>query len=126
LRIPPENILGRDELLDNVMLYWLANDCRFVSAPILGELWSQATPAIQADDSDGHCHVPKQIVTPVRKWMEASYTNIQHWSDAEGRSLASFKQPELFVQEVRDSSESCESQAEAFNPASEIAGEHGP
>ena len=46
---------------------------------------------------------PKEIVTPVRKWMEASYTNIQHWSEMpKGGHFAAFEQPELFVREVRD------------------------
>ena len=46
---------------------------------------------------------PKEIVTPVRKWMEASYTNIQHWSEMpKGGHFAAFEQPDLFVGEVRE------------------------
>jgi epoxide hydrolase len=46
---------------------------------------------------------PKEIVAPVRKWMEASYTNIQHWSEMpKGGHFAAFEQPDLFVREVRD------------------------
>jgi pimeloyl-ACP methyl ester carboxylesterase len=45
---------------------------------------------------------PKEIVTPVRKWMEASFTNITHWSEmAKGGHFAAFEQPALFVDEVR-------------------------
>ena len=34
----PENVLTRDELLDNVMLYWLPGRGRIFGAPVLGEL----------------------------------------------------------------------------------------
>ena len=45
---------------------------------------------------------PKEIVTPVRRWMEASYTNITHWSEMpKGGHFAAFEQPELFVRDVR-------------------------
>jgi epoxide hydrolase len=46
---------------------------------------------------------PKEIVTPVRKWMESSFTNIQHWHEMpKGGHFAAFEQPDLFVQEVRE------------------------
>jgi pimeloyl-ACP methyl ester carboxylesterase len=46
---------------------------------------------------------PKEIVTPVRKWMEAGYTNIRHWREMpKGGHFAAFEQPDLFVQEVRE------------------------
>ena len=34
----PENVLTRDELLDNVMLYWLTGTADVVGADLLGEL----------------------------------------------------------------------------------------
>ena len=38
----------------------------------------------------------------MRKWMEASYTNIRHWNEMpKGGHFAAFEQPDLFVQEVR-------------------------
>ena len=46
---------------------------------------------------------PKEIVTPVRKWMEANFTNIRHWNEMpKGGHFAAFEQPELYVQEVRE------------------------
>jgi pimeloyl-ACP methyl ester carboxylesterase len=45
---------------------------------------------------------PKEIVAPVRRWMEARYTNIRHWSEmSKGGHFATFEQPELFVGDVR-------------------------
>ena len=46
---------------------------------------------------------PKEIVAPVRRWMEASYTDIRHWHEMpKGGHFAAFEQPELFVREVRE------------------------
>ena len=45
---------------------------------------------------------PKEIVPPVRSWMERRFTNITHWTEmAKGGHFAAFEQPELFVQDVR-------------------------
>jgi pimeloyl-ACP methyl ester carboxylesterase len=45
---------------------------------------------------------PKEIVTPVRRWMEGNFTNIQHWNEMpKGGHFAAFEQPELFVGDVR-------------------------
>jgi pimeloyl-ACP methyl ester carboxylesterase len=45
---------------------------------------------------------PKEIVPPVRRWMEARYTNISHWSEMpKGGHFAAFEQPEHFVGDVR-------------------------
>ena len=39
----------------------------------------------------------KEIATPVRKWMELSFTNIQHWREMpKGGHFAAFEQPVLF------------------------------
>ena len=45
---------------------------------------------------------PREIVTPVRRWMEGNFTNIRHWNEmAKGGHFAAFEQPELFVGDVR-------------------------
>jgi len=99
----PENILGRDELLDNVMLYWVTATAAS-SARLYWESFGpkRRTPFKVAIPT-GVAVFPKEIVAPVRKWMEASYTNIQHWSEMpKGGHFAAFEQPDLFVREVRD------------------------
>ncbi|MEZ5262658.1 MAG: alpha/beta hydrolase [Acidimicrobiales bacterium] len=46
---------------------------------------------------------PKEIVPPVRKWMEKRFPNIVHWTEMpKGGHFAAFEQPELFVANVRD------------------------
>jgi pimeloyl-ACP methyl ester carboxylesterase len=96
----PENVLNRDELLDNVMFYWATNSATS-SARIYWESFGKAR--------GGHISVPvgvavypKEIVTPVRSWMEADYPNIVHWSEQpKGGHFAAFEQPELFVDDIR-------------------------
>ena len=99
----PENILSRDELLDNVMLYWVTETATS-SARLY---WESFGPGKRTPHkvSVPTCVAvfPKEIVTPVRKWMQTNFTNIQHWSEKpKGGHFSAFEQPELFVGEVRE------------------------
>jgi pimeloyl-ACP methyl ester carboxylesterase len=96
----PQNILGRDELLDNVMLYWVTATAAS-SARLYWESFGRPRPYKVAVPT-GVAVFPKEIVPPVRKWMGEAFPNIQHWSEMpKGGHFAAFEQPELFVQEVR-------------------------
>ncbi|MGY3488831.1 pimeloyl-ACP methyl ester carboxylesterase [Bradyrhizobium sp. USDA 4011] len=99
----PENILSRDELLDNVMLYWLTE----TAASSARLYWESFGPGKRTPHKvsvpTGVAVFPKEIVTPVRKWMETNFTNIQHWREMpKGGHFSAFEQPELFVGEVRE------------------------
>ncbi|KJC40786.1 epoxide hydrolase [Bradyrhizobium sp. LTSP885] len=98
----PENILSRDELLDNVMLYWVTATAAS-SARLYWESFGPNRRTVhKVTVPTGVSVFPKEIVTPVRKWMEASYTDIRHWSEMpKGGHFSAFEQPELFVGEVR-------------------------
>ena len=98
----PENILQRDELLDNVMLYWVTA----TAASSARLYWESFGPKRRANHvvtvPTGVAVYPKEIVAPVRGWMESSYTNIRHWQEMpRGGHFAAFEQPELFVEDVR-------------------------
>ena len=96
----PENILHRDELLDNVMLYWVTATAAS-SARLYWESFGRPRGA-RVTVPTGVAVFPREIVPPVRSWMGEVYPNIQHWSEMEkGGHFAAFEQPELFVQEVR-------------------------
>jgi pimeloyl-ACP methyl ester carboxylesterase len=97
----PENVLTRDELLDNVMLYWI-NGNGASSARIYwesfgrGPRWTVSVPA-------GFGVYPKEIVPPVRHWLDESFTDIRHWREQpRGGHFAAFEVPDLFVDDVRD------------------------
>ena len=96
----PHNLLGRDELLDNVMLYWVSNTAAS-SARLYWESFGQRLP-LTVHVPTGVAVFPKEIVTPVRRWMEADFPNIQHWTEMpRGGHFAAFEQPALFVDDVR-------------------------
>ncbi len=96
----PENIFTRDELLDNVMLYWATNSAAS-SARLYWESFGKRSQE-KVDVPTGVAVFPKEIVTPVRHWMEPRFTNITHWSEMpRGGHFAAFEQPGLFVDEVR-------------------------
>jgi epoxide hydrolase len=99
----PENVLSRDELLDNVMLYWVTA----TAASSARLYWESFGPARRTVHSvtipTGVAVFPKEIVAPVRRWMEGSFTDIRHWSEmSKGGHFAAFEQPELYVRDVRD------------------------
>jgi epoxide hydrolase len=97
----PENVLGRDELLDNLMFYWATNSATS-SARIYWESFGKAR-ATQLSVPVGVTVYPKEIVAPVRSWMEADYPNIVYWSEQpKGGHFAAFEQPELFVADIRE------------------------
>jgi epoxide hydrolase len=98
----PLNILGRDELLDNVMLYWVTATATS-SARLYWESFGAARrTAHTVTIPTGVAVFPKEIVPPVRRWLEPRYTDIRHWSEMpKGGHFAAFEQPELFVAEVR-------------------------
>lgn len=101
----PENVLGRDELLDNVMLYWATATATAASSARL--YWQSFGPGRRAIHKvtipTGVAVFPKEIVPPVRRWLEGTYTDIRHWSEMpKGGHFAAFEQPEAFVRDVRD------------------------
>jgi epoxide hydrolase len=99
----PENILDRDELLDNVMLYWVTATAASSARLYWESFGFKRRTAHKVTVPTGVAVFPKEIVTPVRQWMDAGYTNIQHWNEMpKGGHFAAFEQPELFIREVRD------------------------
>ncbi|MCC8936047.1 epoxide hydrolase [Bradyrhizobium sp. Arg68] len=98
----PENILSRDELLDNVMLYWVTATAASSARLYWESFGAKKRTVHQVSVPTGVAVFPKEIVTPVRKWMEASFSNIRHWSEMpKGGHFSAFEQPELFVGDVR-------------------------
>jgi epoxide hydrolase len=96
----PENVLSRDELLDNVMLYW-ATGSGASSARLYWESFNSFITDGRVDLPTGVAAFPKEILRTPRRWCEAAY-NITHWSTMpRGGHFAAFEQPELFVDDVR-------------------------
>ena len=97
----PRNALGLDEMLDNIMLYWLP-DNGASSARLYWESFRNF-PAQSIDIPVGCSIFPKEIFSCSRRWADKKYSNIIHWNELDkGGHFAAFEQPELFVKEVRD------------------------
>ncbi len=96
----PENVLSREELLDNLMLYWVTATGAS-SARIYWESFGsiKTEPILVPTGVTVH---PKEIVTPVRHWMEPGYPNITYWNEQDkGGHFAAFEQPDMFVEDIR-------------------------
>lgn len=97
----PRNILSLDEMLDNIMLYWLTG-----AGASSARLYWESFRKFRADPIDipvGCSIFPKEIFVSSRRWAERKYRNLIHWNELDkGGHFAAFEQPALFVQEVRD------------------------
>ena len=101
----PENALTREELIDNVMFYWLNGN-----GASSGRLyWESFNVAFGGDQPKvmlptGCSIFPKEVVATPRGWAEQRYGNIVYWNELDrGGHFAAFEQPELFVEEIRKS-----------------------
>jgi pimeloyl-ACP methyl ester carboxylesterase len=96
----PENVLTRDELLDNVMMYWLP-DAGASSARIYWESFNNIESK-QVSMPAGCSIFPHEIFRASRRWAEKVFTNLVYYNTLdEGGHFAAFEQPESFVSEVR-------------------------
>jgi epoxide hydrolase len=96
----PENALTRDELLDNVMLYWLpaagASSARLYWESFRGRDFTTVT-------APSGCSIfPKEIMRISRRWAQTRFSDLRHFNELDrGGHFAAFEQPELFVSELR-------------------------
>ena len=104
---PLEDVLTRDELLDNLMLYWLpgtgASAARLYWESIrqVNE-WIAGTGASPVEVPVGCSVFPRELQRPSRRWAQKRFADIRYWNEpARGGHFAAFEQPELFVEEVR-------------------------
>lgn len=96
----PENALTRDELLDNVMLYWLPGNGAS-SARLYWE--SFGSPKLDTIPLPVGCSIfPKEIFRTSKRWASKRFTNIVHWNELDrGGHFAAFERPETFIGEIR-------------------------
>jgi hypothetical protein len=96
----PENVLTRDELLDNVMLYWLPGNAAS-SARLYWE--SFRSPPMDPVTIPVGCSIfPKEIFRTSKRWAEKRFAKLAYFNELEkGGHFAAFEQPETFVREVR-------------------------
>jgi pimeloyl-ACP methyl ester carboxylesterase len=102
-----EDVLTRDELLDNLMLYWLPGTGAS-AARLYWESIRQVNEWISGRAGDtvavptGCSVFPGELQRPSRRWAARRFTDIRYWGEpAKGGHFAAFEQPESFVSEVR-------------------------
>jgi pimeloyl-ACP methyl ester carboxylesterase len=102
-----EDVLTRDELLDNLMLYWLPGTGAS-AARLYWESIRQVNEWISGRARDtvavptGCSIFPRELQRPSRRWAARRFTDIRYWNEpARGGHFAAFEQPESFVSEVR-------------------------
>lgn len=97
----PRSVLSPDELLDNVMVYWLTNSAAS-SARLYWESFKQIDFSPVTVPS-GISVFPREIFRTSRRWAEARFTDLRHFNELDrGGHFAAFEQPDLFVTELRE------------------------
>jgi pimeloyl-ACP methyl ester carboxylesterase len=97
----PEHVLGKDELLDTVSIYWLSNSAAS-SARLYWE--SFGSPNLGPITMPVGCSIfPKEIFRSSRRWAEQRFSQLIHWNQLErGGHFAAQEVPDVFVAELRD------------------------
>jgi len=98
----PENALSRDQMLDNVSLYWFSATGASSARLYWESLEHFATAGGPVGVPTGFTTFPKEVVCMSRRWAENRFSNITYWSEVSaGGHFAAFEQPGIFVDELR-------------------------
>jgi pimeloyl-ACP methyl ester carboxylesterase len=100
----PEHRFTRDQLITNVMLYWvtqtITSSARLYWEHQRGGLEEGAPKFVGAPT--GVARYPKEVVRFPRAWVERRY-NVTHWAVMpHGGHFAAMEQPALFVEDLRN------------------------
>ena len=99
----PENSYTKDQLLTNVMLYWVTQTFHSASRIYYEERhhpWRLGKDE-KVSVPTGIAAFPKEIACPPREWAERAY-QVQHWTDMPaGGHFAAMEQPALLVEDIR-------------------------
>jgi pimeloyl-ACP methyl ester carboxylesterase len=97
----PESMLTRDEMLDDITLYWLT-DSGASSARFYAENANAPLNPGRVEIPVGYSSFPNEFYRPPRAWADRVYPNIIHWGVLDrGGHFAALEQPALFVNELR-------------------------
>jgi pimeloyl-ACP methyl ester carboxylesterase len=96
-----ENVLTKDELLDNVMMFWL-NNCAASSARLYWESFN--APNLDPIDMPTGCSIfPREIFRSSRRWAEKRFSQLIYFNELDrGGHFAALEQPDLFTREMRE------------------------
>lgn len=99
-----ERRFTKDELLTNIMIYWVTQSITSSTRLYLEAVRSQALPGQQRERCETPTAIamfPGEMSKPPRPWVERLY-NVQHWTDMpRGGHFAALEEPELLVEDIR-------------------------
>ena len=102
----PTGGLTRDNVLDNITLYWVTN----TSAAAARLYWEGGRSGMAAFKHPpphvklpvGYTVFPDELFQPPRHWVKHAYHNLVYFNEAEkGGHFAAWEEPELFAEEMR-------------------------
>jgi len=102
----PENVLSRDEMLNDITLYWLNN----VGASSSRFYWENNNNNFSADTQKTRdikvpvaiTAFPKEIYKAPESWSKQAYPSLIYYNQAaKGGHFAAWEQPQLFAEELR-------------------------
>jgi pimeloyl-ACP methyl ester carboxylesterase len=107
----PAGHLTRDNILDNITLYWLTGTGASAARSYWESGRAQARAAGQAPPQVpipvGFTTFPGEIFRAPRSWVERAYPNLSYFNEAgKGGHFAAWEEPDVFASEIRA----------AFNP----------
>lgn len=95
-----DNAISKDDLLTNIALYWFSQSIASSVRLYCEETRHRVNPA-PSPLPMGAAVYPKEMMQPVRKWVEAEL-NVVHWFQAEaGGHFAALEQPDIFSRDLR-------------------------
>ncbi len=98
-----ERSYSKDELLTNIMLYWITqsitSSTRLYCESMRSKRFAPASQRVTVPT--GAAFFPREIIRPPRKWAEAAY-NITRWTELpSGGHFAALEEPDLLLEEIR-------------------------
>jgi len=94
----PEDALSRDQMLDNISLYWFTN----TAASSAWINWENKDASFSGKLSlpVAATVFPREIYRALKSWAEQTYSNLIYWHEAHHGGHA-FEERDTFVEEVR-------------------------
>lgn len=96
-----ESLLSKDEMLDNIMLYWLTG----TSASSGQFYWENSVnpPSVEPVQlRAGITQFAGDLFNAPRRWVERAFPRMVYWNEqATGGHFAAWEQPEIFAEELR-------------------------
>jgi pimeloyl-ACP methyl ester carboxylesterase len=100
----PENAIKRDEMLDEITLFWLTN-----TAASSARLYLEQAEALGRRNNPGRVDLPvgvsvfpQDLLLPARSWAPRVYPRLFYWREVDrGGHFAALEVPELFTEELR-------------------------